>query len=227
MKINKLEYYTDFIKKYIKQEQNTIISSNKIYTLFCSIYDVNPKHFEIKSFTPNFIKAYNLLFKENLKKTSRRLTIGERPTTCFMNIDLKTIFTVSKQVTASTRPISEQDANANFKKTSLKTNKVRTEQTVSVHSTNIVPTGNTVNMDMFLDYFVPGEESDPIILTKDFYELYNTLYEESPEHKKLIPNITDFKKVFKKYWAIRYPNNELKDARKSNERGFKFIKRIK
>lgn len=227
MQINKLEYYTDFITNHINKKPNNIISANKLYTLFCSVYDLNPKQFTIKSFTPNFLKAYNLLFDEKLQKTSRRLRIGENPQTCMMNIDLKPIFTESQQQDTFVITLNKQGTNTNILKPKVKTHTLVNTITDLPRETRSNPTGLTVNMDMFLDYYVPGTESDPIILTKDFYELYMNLYSKSPEHKTLIPHIKIFKIIFKKYWDIRYPNNNLKEGRKYNDRGFKNIKRIK
>lgn len=230
MQRNKKEYYIDFITKYIKINPNAIISSNKLYTLFCSIYDLNPKHFDIKSFTPIFIKTYESLKNDPIKKTFRRLYIGENPVTCFLDISLvhfNNVETVNKQSTSTVLTTNEQTTNDILLETSFKTIKLENVMTENKQTIKPLNTNNNVDLDEFLDYFEPGTEHDPIILTQEFFILYNQIYKNSLKHKKLIPHVSNFKTEFKKYWDSKYPNNKLKEARKKNERGYKFIKRVK
>lgn len=230
MKITKKDYYLDFITKNITVKPNNIISANKIYTLFCSIYDINPKTFDIKAFTPNFTKAYKLIYNEPIKKTFRRINIGENPITCFLDVSLhyfESTVTLNKQAINIKDTLNEQDKNAIIINKPIKIDKIEKQATVYDVSIPSVITVNGVDITEFVDYFGPGTKDDPIILTKDFLTLYSEIYKESEEHKQLIPYDSKFKEIFKQAWDKKHPNNELKEARKNNSRGYKFIKRIK
>lgn len=215
MKYNK-ENYKLFITKNIGQRENSLVSINKIYTLYCSYYDIMPKDFSIKSFTPLFYKAYKEITGVTLEKIQKRLITGENAVTC-----IKDIFIIPfEQYTTNTQPTD--------KPLTINTQTFDNKNTYFIEgkSENSTTSLQYADVDItpFVELFEPGKEQDKFY-TKNFIKIYNEFYKNTQKYLNLMLNDKDFKKQFRPVWDKLHPNSTLEEYKhKKKGRGYKYIK---
>lgn len=87
MKTN-LKLYENFIKKYIKQQENSIITFNQLYLFFCFVNDLNVLTITKKAFSSNFKKQFELFFKKPFKKEKIRFLAGTSSVLCIKGVTI-------------------------------------------------------------------------------------------------------------------------------------------
>lgn len=224
--------YTEFIQRYIRLDKDAIISSNQIYHLFCSVYDITNTELNIKTFIPNVKKHIEDLFCIKLEHSKRRK--GSRTIRGFKGLTIDFIQSpthapsmtqsLTPQMTSSVLPkIFVQKASSTS--LNLKGNDdtiVDTLKDTKKTRLNIV--------DFIKKYYEKGDENS-IIASDEIYNLCLDYYKNSPSHIQYISSKNHFTPKLKNSWNLVYPNHELqtsdkiRDPQDKTKRGIACIKK--
>ena len=201
----KIELYKKFIIKYVKKYPGNILPSNKLHTFFCSVYNINPKDFDIRVFIPKFKQTLNEqepTFTIFNKKVRLEENDG-RPLNCLIGIDLNYAPLKRKIKYVKERLIEQQNTPSpliestpnHIKKVSNKTMEPIKEQ-VNV---------TVLTLEDFVKTLESGaKEKINIIPTNVLYKQYEDF---STEEKKIPDN--QFTGKFNALWKIIHPNTPL------------------
>lgn len=224
--------YKEFIQRYVRVDKNATISSNQIYHLFCSVYDITSTELNIKTFIPNVKKHIEDLYNIKLEHSKRRQ--GSRTIRGFKGL---TIDFIQSPIHASsmTHSLTPQMTSSVLPNTSTQTSSssslVLNENDDAVVDSYKDTRKTRLNIvDFIKKYYEKGDENS-IIASDEIYNLCLDYYKNSPSHIQYISSKNHFTPKLKKSWNLVYPNHELqtsdkiRDPQDKTKRGIARIKR--